>query len=174
MKVLIPPARHPKAGLSLTVTVICGSSESRPFLTDRQLDPTIELEVVLEKLLKVLGEDQPGEEVLLSLAFDEAQSICHRISENWAPFDSLRRALRAIVKHSVWAFFLSTTGTLSQFAPAHYLDSSARILMGTLSIAIPFSALGFDQLAEKFRDDGSMSLETVSSESFRFSLGRPM
>ena len=46
--------------------------------------------------------------------------------------------------------------------------------MGILVSVMPFSALGFDHLAEKFRDDGSMTLETVTSLKHRVSLGRPL
>jgi hypothetical protein len=69
---------------------------------------------------------------------------------------------------------LSTTGKLEQFTPAPVLDDSNRIVEGLLTILTPFSALGFDLLAEVLLYHGSYSLDHVSSTEYKVSLGRPL
>ena len=111
------------------------------------------------------------------LAFDEAHVIAETITTNgiqWSQFSALRRALRAIRLFPVWSLFLSTTGKLEQFAPAPVLDDSNRIVEGRLIILTPFSALGFDLLAEVLSYNGSYALTYVSSLTYKLSLGRPL
>ena len=90
----------------------------------------------------------------------------------WSQFSALRRALCAIRLFPVWSLFLSTTG--KQFAPAPVLDYSNRIVEGRLIILTPFSALGFDLLAEMLSYNGSYALSHVSSLIYKLSLGRPL
>jgi hypothetical protein len=92
----------------------------------------------------------------------------------WSKFTSFRRAFRALRSYPIWSIFLSTTGKFDQFASAPFSDMSSRIVMGVLVSAMPFSALGFDHLAEMFRGDGSMTLETVTTLQYRVSQGRPL
>ena len=116
---------------------------------------------------------------LVCLAFDEAHTMSDVIVDadtniEWSKFTSFRRAFWALRSLPIWSIFLSTTGKFDQFASAPHSDMSSRIVMGILVSVMPFSALGFDHLAEKFRDDGSMTLETVTSLKHRVSLGRPL
>jgi hypothetical protein len=93
----------------------------------------------------------------------------------WSQLSALRRALRAIRLFPVWSLFLSTAGKLEQFAPAPVLDDSNRIVEGRLTILTPFSALGFDLLAEEVLSyNGSCALSHVSSLTYKLSLGRPL
>jgi hypothetical protein len=92
----------------------------------------------------------------------------------WSQFSALRRALRAIRLFPIWSLFLSTTGKLEQFAPAPLLDDSNRIVEGRLSILTPYSALGFDLLADVLRYDKEHSLKYISSLEYKLSLGRPL
>ena len=123
--------------------------------------------------METIGQDQ-----ILSIAWDEAQDICVMVQERsgtrFSRFASLRRALRRLNGRKVWSIFLSTTGKLQQFATAPQNDASDRIVRGELHIPTPFSALGFDHLAEQFVHDGTMTLEHVASKDFRYGLGRPL
>lgn len=113
----------------------------------------------------------------LFLTVDEAHTISETITTNgvqWSQFSALQRALRAIRLFPVWSLFLSTTGKLEQFAPAPIMDKSNRIAGGRLTILTPFSALGFDLLAEVISCDESYSLDYVSSLKYKISLGRPL
>lgn len=69
---------------------------------------------------------------------------------------------------------MSTTGKLEQFAAAPVLGDSNRIVEGRLVILTPFTALGFDLLAEVLLYHGSYPLDYVSSLEYKLSLGRPM
>jgi hypothetical protein len=113
------------------------------------------------------------------LAFDEAHTMMDVITDvatniKWTKFASFRRAFRALRSFPIWSFFLSTTGKFDQFASAPGSELSSRIVMGMLVSVMPFSALGFDHLAQKFCADGSMNLEKVTSLQYRLSLGRPL
>ena len=102
---------------------------------------------------------------VLFLAFDEAHTLSEpfhdkEFDSDWTPFASLRRALRSTRSFPVWSLFVSTTGKSDQFAPC--LDKSGRIIRGELHNVIPYSALGFDQLAEKGHDVGRCRCNWVS------------
>jgi hypothetical protein len=110
---------------------------------------------------------------IMVLAFDEAHTLfSSRDAKGGTPYTSLRRALRGMREYPIWSVFLSTTGKSSQFAPPPHLDPSDRILWGLHLNAIPFTLLGFDQVAGKFQED--MTLANVTEPSFRYSLGRPL
>ncbi|KAF8328923.1 uncharacterized protein EI90DRAFT_3155623 [Cantharellus anzutake] len=66
----------------------------------------------------------------------------------------------------------SNTGKSDQFSPPPFLDPSSRIIQGELSSVKPFSALGFDRMAMKFRE--GMTLNDVTKLPYRLSLGRPL
>jgi hypothetical protein len=70
--------------------------------------------------------------------------------------------------------FLSTTGKLPQFTPARAKDRSDRTVAGHLHTLTPFTALGFDLLAEKVSFDGKYTLSDVASLKYRLSCGRPL
>jgi hypothetical protein len=141
------------------------------------LDPAIELGQAIQKLLQVIAPGHgPNPPPILFLAYDEAHTLCREIpgEQSGSQFKSLRLASWAMKDFPVWSLFLSTTGKLEQFSPPSHLEDSSRLLMGTLTTALPFSVLGFDHLAELFCDDGTMTLDYVSSLKFRLSLGRPL
>jgi hypothetical protein len=141
----------------------------------------VDLRVIADQLLEKINPNIQkivnGAPPTLFLAFDEAHTILETITTNgvqWSQFSALRRALRAIRLSPIWSLFLSTTGKLEQFAPAPVLDDSNRIVEGRLVVLTPFSALGFDLLAEVLLCHESYSLDHVSSLEYKLSLGRPM
>ena len=144
-------------------------------------ESVVDLLVIVKQLLQRINPDLrdivPSLSPTLFLAFDEAHTISETITTNgvqWSQFSALRRALRAIRLFPVWSLFLSTTGKLEQFAPAPVLDDSNRIVEGRLIFLTPFSALGFDLLADVLSCDGSYPLDYVSSLIYILSLGRPL
>lgn len=138
---------------------------------------TVELLAVAKDLLQTISPGYDTESPpKLFLAFDEAHTITVPITSHgvhWSIFSSLRRALRRIRFLPIWSIFLSTAGKLYQFTPAPFLDDSNRIVEGRLTILMPFSALGFDLLAEVL-SDGIATLDHVASLEYKLSLGRPL
>ena len=141
----------------------------------------VDLLVIVKQLLQKINphfhDGVPNFSPTLFLAFDDAHIISKTITTNrvqWSQFSALRRALHAIRLFPVWSLFLSTTMKLEQFVPAPTLDSSTRIVEGRLSVLTPFSALGFDLLAEVLSCNESYSLDHVSSLIYKLSLGRPL
>jgi hypothetical protein len=144
-----------------------------PACLDQWFAGVVELQTVIQRVWEIVVNSGSPPSSIMVLAFDEAHTLfSSRDREGGTPYTSLRRALRGMRKHPIWSIFLSTTGKSSQFAPPPHLDPSDRILWGLLLNAIPFTLLGFDQLAKKFQED--MTLADVTSPSFRYSLGRPM
>jgi len=114
---------------------------------------------------------------VLFLAFDEAHTLSESFHDkesdsDWTPFASLRRALRSTRSFPIWSLFLSTTGKSDQFPPPPRLDKSGRIIRGELHSVIPYSALGFDQVARKGHEN--MTLEDLVAIEFRLAMGRPL
>jgi hypothetical protein len=133
----------------------------------------VELQTVIQRVWEIVVNSGSPPSTIMVLAFDEAHTLfSSRDQEGGTPYMSLRRALRGMRKHPIWSVFLSTTGKSNQFAPPPHLDPSDRILWGLLLNAIPFTLLGFDQVAKKFQED--MTLADVILPSFRYSLGRPL
>ena len=142
----------------------------------------VSLEAAVKNVLEVIYPDynRPGfaeDLLLLVLAFDEAHPTLESIFDDktgveWNKFILFRHAFQAICAMPIWSFFLSTTGKFDQFAAPPYLHKSGRFVLGLLTNVIPFTALGFDQLAEKFLE--GMTLEDVTALKYRLSLGRPL
>jgi hypothetical protein len=106
----------------------------------------------------------------LFLAFDEADTISTTTTTNgveWSQFSALRQALHAIRLFPVWSLFLSTTVELAPTPVLNRIGENQFVLK-------PFSALGFDLLAEVLSCDESYSLDHVSSLRYQVSLGRPL
>jgi hypothetical protein len=112
---------------------------------------------------------------MVILALDEAHSLTNVGSRGgWSAFSEFRRALRSLNEYRLFSLFLSTTGKMSQFTSAKEDDSSTRVQMGQLVLIMPFTDLGFDQLASRIAIDGSLLLEEVASIAHMVTLGRPM
>jgi hypothetical protein len=63
---------------------------------------------------------------------------------------------------------------MTQFSSAPGDDSSTRVQIGQLYLIMPFTDLGFDQLAAKISVDGSLTLEDVAIIGHMVTLGRPL
>ena len=146
-----------------------------PAYLDQWFVGVVELQTVIQRVWKKVVDSassvpSPSPSPIMVLAFDEAHTLF--CQEGQTPFTSLRRALRGMRDHPIWSVFLSTTGKSSKFAPPPHLDPSDRILWGLFVNALPFTLLGFDQVAKKL--EGTMKLADVTSPLFRYSLGRPL
>jgi hypothetical protein len=119
---------------------------------------------------------------LILLSFDESHTLTAGVED--APddrdkpkptyFTCLQRALRALVRESVFSFFLSTTGKVFQFTSSRReLDPSNRIQEGHLHLIPPYSDIGFDQLAQKVHEN-TLTIEEVAFIEFMVMLGRPL
>jgi hypothetical protein len=159
-------------GAEPTRRVFCISSILLACL-DQRLIEVVDLQAVIQRVLKKVFSLSTSQSRVLVLAFDEAHTLFStNATGEWTAFASLRRALRGMRHEPIWSVFLSTTGKSTQFVPPPYLDKSDRVLWGLLHNAVPFTLLGFDTVATKFQDD--MTLEDVTLPSFRYSLGRPL
>jgi hypothetical protein len=88
-------------------------------------------------------------------------------------FTCLRRALQTLIKHSVFSFFLSTTGKVFQFTFPSEKDPSNRGQGGRLLPIPPYCDIGFDQLAPKVCEN-TLKIEDVAKVEFMVKLGRPL
>jgi len=168
-----PSSKFKKHGLHNSEGISHLLLNPTPACLDQWFTGVVELQTVIQRVWEIVVNSGSPPPSIMVLAFDEAHTLfssCNR--EGGTRYTSLRRALRGMRKHPIWSIFLSTTGKSSQFAPPPHLDPSDRILWGHLLNAIPFTLLGFDQLAAKFHD--YMTLADVISPLFRYSLGRPM
>jgi hypothetical protein len=133
------------------------------------------------KQLKSKQQSSPskaGDPVVI-LAFDEAHTLIDFKNVNdslqpWSAFSQLRRTLRSLNEYRLFSLFLSTTGKMTQFSSAPGDDSSTRVQIGQLYLIMPFTDLGFDQLAAKISVDGSLTLEDVAVIGHMVTLGRPL
>ncbi|KAH9172091.1 hypothetical protein EDB89DRAFT_2070070 [Lactarius sanguifluus] len=76
---------------------------------------------------------------------------------------------------SLFTFFLSTTGKISQFSPPHGRDASHRMNDGKLKTPTPFIYLGFDQLMRDRKVfDKYKTLNDVTSLECIAHMGRPL
>jgi len=138
----------------------------------------VRLNTVIQRVIEKIVPDPllKSQAPILFLAFDEAHTLSEayydkEIDTQWTAFTSLRRALRSTRSFPIWSLFLSTTGKSDQFAPPH-LDGSGRIIRGELHNVMPYSAVGFDQVAMKGHEN--TTLEDVVDILFRLALGRPL
>ncbi|KAI0255367.1 hypothetical protein BJV78DRAFT_1279535 [Lactifluus subvellereus] len=111
------------------------------------------------------------------ITFDEA----HPLTDHWdetsglSNYIELRRALQVFSESSLFTFFLSTTGNISQISPPRTHDPSNRVYQGEFKPPHPFIELGFDQLMwnrkvlEKYK-----SLEEITSSECIAHMGRPL
>jgi len=143
-----------------------------------QCNTEVRLTTVIQRVMNKIVSDSvlKTRAPVLFLAFDEAHTLSQSFHDkesdsDWTPFASLRRGLRSTRSFPIWSLFLSTTGKSDQFPPPR-LDKSGRINRGELHNVIPYSALGFDQVATKGHEN--MTLEDVVAIGFRLAMGRPL
>jgi hypothetical protein len=142
-----------------------------------------ELLDTFKDLQRCLGDVAPpkaSETILIAdvfIAFDEA----HLLTKIWndksglSNFTILRRALSTISEASLFTFFLSATGEVSQFMPPRNHDPSDRIIHGPYKTPRTFIALGFDHLMLKGKVlEKYKTLEQVTSLECISHMGRPM
>ncbi|KAH9174011.1 hypothetical protein EDB89DRAFT_2068265 [Lactarius sanguifluus] len=105
-----------------------------------------------ESLRCLINDDSPSMEELrlpdVFLVFDKAHPLTRPFKSEGmqSHFVELRRALRVLSDESLFTFFLSTTGKISQFSLPCGRDASHRMNDGKLKTPTPFIYLGFDQL----------------------------
>ncbi|KAI0253795.1 hypothetical protein BJV78DRAFT_130947 [Lactifluus subvellereus] len=111
------------------------------------------------------------------ISFDEAYPLAIPWNRNsgLSNYIELRRALHLFSKASLFAFFLSTNGKISQFVLPRTRDPSYRILQGDFRTPRPFIELGFDQLMWNRKIlDKYKTLEQVTSSECIAHMGRPL
>ncbi|KAI0253835.1 hypothetical protein BJV78DRAFT_1359880 [Lactifluus subvellereus] len=111
------------------------------------------------------------------ISFDEAHPLTTPWDDNNGLSNciELQRVLHLFSENSLFAFFLSTNGKISQFVPPRTRDPSDRIFQGSFSTPRPFVELGFDQLMwnRKILDEYK-TLEQVTSSECIAHMGRPL
>ncbi|KAG6842777.1 hypothetical protein H0H87_010518, partial [Tephrocybe sp. NHM501043] len=112
----------------------------------------------------------------LFLSFDECHSLLEPLdnSRGTSLYVELRRVLADLKQSSVFAFFLSTTGRISEYTPSHAVDTNDRIMEGINTVIPPFSDLGFDQLMVSRKVTKRHTLNEVTNLAFMANYGRPM
>jgi hypothetical protein len=120
---------------------------------------------------------KPKDFVDVFIAFDEAHTLVNTIDKtsNQSHFVILRRRLSTIKLHPVFTFFLSTTGSITQFSQPHRQDTSKHINSGALLTPRPYIHLGFDQLMQSCRISiRYKTLDDVTSLECAAHMGRPL
>ena len=116
------------------------------------------------------------------IAFDEAITLTNAITdvnerhpEPESYFVVLRRTLGYLKLSPLYTFFLSTTGSITQFAKPRGEDSSNRIFSGDCKMPRPYIYLGFDQLMQNRKVfQRWKTLEDVTSLECAAHMGRPL
>ncbi|KAH9052741.1 hypothetical protein EDB87DRAFT_1691562 [Lactarius vividus] len=132
------------------------------------------------KTLQSQIKDDTMEEPLLPdvfVVFNEAHPLTTPFESEGTQshFVELHRALRVFSDVSLFTFFLSTTGKISQFSPPCSRDFSHHMNDGKLKTPTPFIYLGFDQLMKNRRVfDKYKILKDVTSLDCIAHMGRPL
>ena len=109
------------------------------------------------------------------IAFDEAHSLMGLKVDGSDHFLKLCWALRVIERAPCFAFFLSTTGKISDLAPPKDADASMRTNTEDLIPSPPFSDLGFDHLMRDHKIfDKFKTIDDVTSVDCVVRMGRPL
>ncbi|KAG6849390.1 hypothetical protein H0H93_008836 [Arthromyces matolae] len=111
----------------------------------------------------------------LVLAIDEVHGLVQEVSKDNDGFVHLRRQLNKIVaeKH-IFTVLLSTAGKIQRYMPPTSMDPSSRRRTGHLGVLPPFTALGFDQLAQEAVEENKLLLDRIISDEFMANFGRPL
>jgi hypothetical protein len=127
----------------------------------------------LEALLKLVGEEET-----VIMAWDEAHLLCTSEDtpegEPWSKYSVVRSVMRFINNFPFWGVFLATAGEFGRFMPPAHMSMTGRLITGKFKMAIPFSALGFDQISNEKPLQRPLTLSVVSSLEFQITLGRPL
>jgi hypothetical protein len=115
-----------------------------------------------------------GSFVDVFIVFDESHTLTHSYNEKKeSRFASLRRVLHLLRSESMFSFFLSTTGKVTQFSPP-LSQESGRIYGAVFVSPRPYLFVGFDQLARDHKFHQGQTLDDVTSLCFNAHLGRPL
>ena len=145
-----------------------------------QMEVTITIEA--ERLTQALSKYALGvaEHPLFLLSFDESNTLTvavEDIADEDKPkptyFTCLWQAIWALIRHSVFSFFLSTTSEVFQFMFSPPKNPSSRSQEGCLHLFPPYSDVSFDQLALKVYEN-MLKIEDVAKVEFMVKLDRPL
>ena len=134
----------------------------------------------LKKLIKSLGPRTGRDDTIpdVFVLFDEAHALTElKTHSNRTYFVELRSVLHdlPVGDFSLFAFFLSTTSKISQFAMPKDIDQSHRVGQGALKPSLPFSDLGFDHLMRTRKIfDTFKTIGDVTSTECVVHMGRPL
>jgi len=132
----------------------------------------------LKKLIKSLGPRTGRDDTIpdVFVLFDEAHALTElKTHSNRTYFIELRSVLHDLGDFSLFAFFLSTTSKISQFAMPKDIDQSHRVGQGVLKPSLPFSDLGFDHLMRTRKIfDTFKTIGDVTSTECVVHMGRPL
>ncbi|KAH9063738.1 hypothetical protein EDB83DRAFT_801916 [Lactarius deliciosus] len=134
-----------------------------------------------ESLRRRINDDSPSMEELrlpdVFLVFDEAHSLTRPFESEGmrSHFVELCQVLGVLSDVSLFTFFVSTTGKISQISPPRGRDASHRMNDGKLKTPTPFIYLGFDQLMRNRKVfDKYKTLDDVTSLECIAHMGRPL
>ncbi|KAH9081594.1 hypothetical protein EDB83DRAFT_2283085 [Lactarius deliciosus] len=110
------------------------------------------------------------------IVFDEADALMElKTVSNRSYFIELRSVLHDLGQVSFFAFFLSTTSTISRFMMPRVVDRSSRMVLEELEPSLPFSDLGFDHLMHNRKIfDKFKTIDDVTSTECVVYMGRPL
>ncbi|KZO90834.1 hypothetical protein CALVIDRAFT_568712 [Calocera viscosa TUFC12733] len=124
----------------------------------------------LTKLLEGLPAASNARLPRLLLAFDEAHTLVREhATTQWSPYSELRRVLRELNSFDHMACFLSTSSSVTKFAPPAPFDPSARVQTRRYMSLPPFTKFPFNMAIVKPED---MTLDAVSRPAFMCSQSR--
>jgi hypothetical protein len=123
-----------------------------------------------------IGDPESNKFIDVFIAFDEAHALSKAINNaNESCFVVLCQVLSSISSCPLYTFFLSTTGSITQFAHPRQQDPSSRISSGVLSTPRPYICLGFDQLMQDCKVfEQWKTLNDVTSLECAAHMGRPL
>jgi hypothetical protein len=124
---------------------------------------------------------QPTPQILFFLAFDEAHGLTKydkgTAASTRSVFHNLEKVLSRLRKHPIFSLFMSTSSSLSGFAPPGKYHPSGRAF--TAPLLAPFTEFPFDVMAKgqitKLRNGpGGLTMDTVSRFANVVRFGRPL
>ncbi|EMD31957.1 hypothetical protein CERSUDRAFT_127113 [Gelatoporia subvermispora B] len=108
------------------------------------------------------------------IVFDEADSM-RNPSETYSPADVLCRVISSFSRNnnraSIWTLFASTESKIADFAAPSHLFKSTRVSVAGERIVVPFTSLGWDQMAPEL---GGFNALDVAKVKHMMLYGRPL